>query len=319
MPPFLSIVIPVFDSEKFIAAGLESIISANIGSVEIIMVDKGANDATKNIIRRHVNQYEFCHAITASPADHGPSTARNVGIEKASGQYILFMDDDDQVDPTALYDLIDFAKSRSSDVIHFSGQQITNDKIKIYRLLNEGNQQFNGPGFFSRALKNRKLYIQVWLYLYRREFLHQNNIRFLPHVLHEDELFVFETLNSADSVGVFNQPVYKYLRRENSYMTSTDKDHLRRRLQGCVDIIEAVSKYDDDDDPVIRSNRANMIAKLIGHVSKQPGKLNDDSLVRFAHECLKNSLRHCDWQSLDFRMKRKMALVLVKSGFGAFQ
>ncbi|HBA37311.1 MAG TPA: hypothetical protein DCY94_01180, partial [Firmicutes bacterium] len=149
----ISIIIPTYNGEKHISKCIDSILKQTYSNFELIVVNDGSSDETEGVIR----QIEDSRIRLYTTENHGVSYARNYGIDKAKGRFILFVDDDDYIDPNTLKILENKATSTSADIIRFNGYiedkrhrftklempiedgcmlNSTQDKVKIVNILN---------------------------------------------------------------------------------------------------------------------------------------------------------------------------------------
>ena len=100
MQPTLSVIIPAYNVEHYLDDCLESVVKQNNGKLEIVLVDDGSKDSTWDICCRYAEKYDYISAFTKP--NEGQSSARNLGLEKATGQYVFFMDSDDSLTDGAI-------------------------------------------------------------------------------------------------------------------------------------------------------------------------------------------------------------------------
>ena len=204
----LSIVIPVFNMEEYLPRCLQSCMAAASG-IEIIIVNDGSTDGSLQIAERMLEGRPDCLII--SQPNQGVSTARNVGLEAASGDYVWFVDSDDHISPEA-FRLIREAAAGMPDVIpikkRFDGEE-TDGNI-ISGVANSGRE----------VLLDDKFLCGAPLYVYRRMFLLDEGLRYLPGIYHEDNEFIPRMLYLARSAKVITEPIYFVFRSPGSITRS---------------------------------------------------------------------------------------------------
>lgn len=208
----ISIVIPVYNAEKYILRCLDSIKHQTYKDFEIILINDRSSDNTLSTL----NNYKALNSqldliILTNDKNSGPSISRNTGVEVAKGDYIFFIDaDDDLSNNAALEDFI--AKTADHpDIVVGENYFFVNDKLtesKYHTLKNTkdtyvGNEILNG--FFSTQWAS-----VVWNKLYDINFIRKNNLRFPEGLLHEDELWVFQISALAKKINFLNTKTYNY-------------------------------------------------------------------------------------------------------------
>lgn len=217
----ISVIIPVYNTEKYIKKCLDSLVNQTMNNIEIIVVNDGSIDHSEEIIKKYEEKYK--NMIKYFKKENGGlSEARNYGIRKANGEYIAFVDSDDYIDIN-LFSNLEKYMQREVDLIKYK-------TIKIYE--NEKQEKFEGPVFEEKNGQDafNKLYAKdillepAWLYLYKREFWNENNFEFTENTYHEDfgliplVILQAKTMVSTDVYG------YYYIQRENSIVTDNTKN-----------------------------------------------------------------------------------------------
>lgn len=218
MTPALSIIVPVYNVEAYIEECLRSLVSqdAGIDEYEVVVVDDGSPDSSIDIVDGF--DWKGVPHIVITQKNAGLGAARNAGLDKASGEYVWFVDSDDWISGKSLGGIL--ASLKGQDVLAFdsyfredsSGSHIDRKDI-------EGAP---GPGFTKKDF-----YHPAPFYVYRRAFLVENTLRFVAGIYHEDSLFSPQTLYLASSVSVYPEPVYHYRDRIGSITGSVNPKRLR--------------------------------------------------------------------------------------------
>ena len=211
--PFFSIIVPVYNVEKYINQCIESLLSQTFPSYEIILIDDGSTDQSGELCNQYAHDNpEFIQVIHQK--NGGLSHARNVGMENAKGEYILFLDSDDYfLDSnvlTRIRNVISF-----QDMIAFEWKEIVNGKIsknsKIHFQLENTGRNFDWKIFLTKLLTlHPGMPWYSWMYAYKREFLQKNHLIFQKGRSYEDSLMTPSALLKAETISVLNYPVYGY-------------------------------------------------------------------------------------------------------------
>ena len=228
--PKVSVIIPVYNVEKYLAACLDSVVNQTLEDVEIICVNDGSTDSSASILERYSCEYNNITVIKQE--NQGLSCARNAGILHARGEYIYFLDSDDRITANAMEEMYSLAHKDELDVLYIDGSVIyENEKLKerfpqyetSYRRKSSYDAITSGPELFSQMVENGEYYVQASLQFIRREYLEKINLQFYPGILHEDNLFNFFCILQAEKVRHVNTVYFHRLIREDSIMTSEKK------------------------------------------------------------------------------------------------
>ena len=190
----LSIIVPVFNVEEYIRPCLESILRQGLDNdcFEIIIINDGTPDKSMEVISDIIETHQNIQVINQE--NQGLSIARNNGLEKASGEYILFVDSDDLLIDNCVPFLLDKAISSKADLIVADFMKKNDEEIenlgKTFKQKDGETKERTGTELFLYDLYPYHCYI--WRTIYRRDFLNQNNLRFIPHIIFEDIPFTHQ-------------------------------------------------------------------------------------------------------------------------------
>lgn len=219
----VSVIIPTYNSQDYICECINSILKQNYNNMEIIIVDDGSTDATIEVINSSFNKCSNIKVIAKK--NGGASTARNLGISVASGEYILFIDSDDLLYDHMLNRVIEIVKKDNLDVLLFSGKSFFDNDIsktewEDYRYKGQYSGITCGSEVLRKTLDNDDNVINCTLMLIRRDIIVNNGIKFTEGIIAEDNLFRLELLLNSNRVEILNEPLYLYRIRENSVTNS---------------------------------------------------------------------------------------------------
>lgn len=214
----ISVVIPAYNSEKYIEKALMSIVNQTYKPYEIIIVNDSSEDSTLNKCKKFKELYDNIKIIDLS-SNMGVSSARNIGVENTQGDYIHFIDSDDKIELNMYEEIEKEIRNKNPDLIITGTKYNEDGKISIY---NPQKQNIDTYKKMSDFIKNncisgrRDIFNVVWNKLYKREFLLKNNIRFDKDVnFGEDFLFNCECMKKTNSIYVIDKAYYYYMRRKN--------------------------------------------------------------------------------------------------------
>ncbi len=215
----VTIVVPVYNVEQYIEDCLVSIATqAYIGEIECIIVDDCTPDGSCNVIERFIEEYkgniEF--KLLHHERNRGLSAARNTGIDAATGEYIYFLDSDDEITPDCIRHLAEPLKKKKYDFVIGDYKTIGSDTEFPPLLLDEGeittNEEIRSTYFAG------KWYMMAWNKLCNLNFIKQNKLYFKEGLINEDELWSFQLACLVQTTYVVREQVYLYKVRESSIM-----------------------------------------------------------------------------------------------------
>lgn len=223
MPKF-SIIIPVYNSEKYLKKCLDSVIKQKYNNYEIIIINDGSTDESykivDNICKKNNNIKYFNYG-----KNKGLSHARNYGVSKARGEYILFLDSDDYYSDGFL-DILN-KSIENEDIIRFQCSEEFEDGTKN-KYGEEAFSQTNGIDAFKKISKFH--YIELaCLYCFRRKFWIENNFQFLEGTYHEDFGLIPLVLIKSKSTSCLSLIGYNYVQRNGSIMNTNNYDKTQKK------------------------------------------------------------------------------------------
>ena len=229
--PKVSIIIPVYKAQATIAACLDSVIAQTMDDLEVLLVDDQSRDGSIDTAQRHLLPYNGpIKFIFLGTDTHGsPGVARNLGIEKASGEYLAFLDSDDTLDPHFCEHLYAAATDSKADLAY--------GHISIDRADGGSNIKRNPlvpNGAFEGQVKRQYLrqFISYFTtYLYRKEFIKENEILFPNTHSAEDSCFLICALLSAHRIACVDEVLYHYRIHALSISQKKDPQRWRNRLK----------------------------------------------------------------------------------------
>ncbi len=227
----VSVIIPVYNVEKYIKKCLDSLVNQTLSDIEIIVVNDGTPDNSQIIIDEYVKNYPD-KVISIVKENGGQGSARNIGLGKATGEYIGYVDSDDYVELNMYEELYDKAKENDSDIIICGNNIVYENNYKKISEINYDNKYNN----FENAFFGK---MAVWNKLYKKEILINNNIKFKEKVWYEDFAFTLKTLVNAKTIAFLDKSLYNYLWREGSTMNN---NNVKRNLE-ILDAFDDIRNY----------------------------------------------------------------------------
>lgn len=227
--PKISVIVPIYNSEKYLEICLKSIQNQSLKDIEIILIDDGSTDNSGKIADDFSINDSRIKVIHQK--NKGLSCARNFGIKISKGEYISFIDSDDWIEPTMFDELYNIARENFTDIL-VSGVVVEYpiENRSIIYIPNESifTKEKSVFGELFLELYNCKLSNYAWNKLYKTSFLKENDIQFLEDGMPAEDLFFNLTaFLNAESIGVIKKTFYHYMRRdESSILTKYQKNLL---------------------------------------------------------------------------------------------
>ena len=217
--PEISIIVPVYNVEKYLDRCIKSILNQTFKDFELILIDDGSTDKSGVICDNYKKIDD--RIVVIHKKNGGLSSVRNKGLDVAKGEYIAFVDGDDYVNKEMYNILLNEAKNNSSDIVICKFKKVyesmnnnieeVDSKMKVfnYSNINALNQLYSNEGLD---------YIVAWNKIYRRNIF--KNERYIEGRIHEDEFIIHRLLYKANKVTFISKELYYYLQRSNSIMNS---------------------------------------------------------------------------------------------------
>lgn len=214
----LSIIIPCYNSAKFLDATLDMLISQELHDCEVIVVNDGSRDGTSYIAHQYANKYREIKVVDKE--NEGVSIARNIGMNIASGKYIYFLDSDDSLASGTLdFFRKAFKENDGKEFFAFGYYTSRNGKF----LKNYSFQKYDGmhlsPILLKQLFLRKKICFHICSCIYERDFLQSHNICFTPGLkVGEDVEFLLKVLCYVSDCGYFARHCFIYQIRDDSAM-----------------------------------------------------------------------------------------------------
>lgn len=212
--PKVSVLVPVYNVEKYLRECLESLVHQTLQDIEIICINDGSTDNSSKILEEYLQQYSQIKIINKENSGYGASM--NLGLNAATGQYIGIIEPDDFTKPEMFEDLYKLAIANDADVVKSDFYFYITEK-KRARKAGKIDKTKCGKIFnIETDCKILKIMPSIWSSIYKKEFLSENNIRFLETsgASYQDTSFAFKTLSTAKRI-MFTDKAYLYYRQDN--------------------------------------------------------------------------------------------------------
>ena len=266
----ISIIVPIYNAEKYLNKCIDSLVNQTKEELEIILVNDGSTDNSENIIK----EYKDKRIKYFKNENQGIGKTRNFGIEQATGKYIMFVDSDDYIEKDACEKLYSKAVNNNLDIVIC-------DFFKVYD--SGETEQITIPDFKDSSLKENPdiitEFLAPWAKLYSRKMIIDNNIRFVENLKYEDAPFVIESLCCANKIGKLNECLNYYLVHTNSETTVRDK-----RCFDILKIIDKIRKYTKDKDYLKEKIDKLTVRIITNYTIQQRMQSNKKTAMEFINE-----------------------------------
>ena len=211
----VSVIVPVFNSSKYIGATLDSIINQDFDSFEIVVIDDGSSDDSLDIVNERLGASNVPNTVIHQE-NQGVSSARNKGIEASKGDYLVFVDADDYIMPNHLSEL-------------YNGES---DFSLIQVVKKEGNFT-SKPHIYSQSIISTREFIEMELkmqitfnfvqLMYKSDIIKNNSIKFpSDYIYGEDTYFALTALSYGDKISISNEATYHYIQHSSSAIRTSE-------------------------------------------------------------------------------------------------
>ena len=221
--PKVSVIVPVYNSSKYIKECMDSLINQSLQDLEIICVDDGSTDNSLSILKEYEQKDRRIKVI--SKENGGAGSARNLGVSHATGEFINFIDSDDWLDSNTFEELYEKSKQENLDVLMYlliNFNENTNEEYEDnYYNLSSIDSKFDNVVFNYNDIPNEIFHITVspCNKLINRDFWNKLNYKFFEGVMFEDNPFFFNLILEAKRMGIIRKHYYHRRRRDDSVMS----------------------------------------------------------------------------------------------------
>lgn len=264
----VSIIIPAYNAEAFIERAVLSALRQTYSKIEVIVVDDGSKDATKTITEAIAAKDHRVKLISVE--NGGVSRARNIGMDNATGEYIMFLDADDELYPDAAEVMRNCLRETGTDICRTLAHRVNAQETVIERE-SAGNKQIWDPKTgIQMVIRDHPATYAVWAKLYRKEKLEA--IRFPEGKrCHEDSFFVFQCLLSGMRMVLLDYVTYRYYVTEGS----ASRAGFSEKMFDMLELAEEKVKRINEKYPEFQEQTSNVTIKahmaLLSNLCKHRG------------------------------------------------
>ncbi len=267
----VSVIIPIYNGEKYIYDMYESLKNQTFQDFEIIYVNDGSSDNSKKILDEIKKKDSRVYVV--SQVNKGICASRNVGIKVSSGEYIIFLDQDDGIEPNLVEKYYTTIVENDVDIasfgkIHYFVDE--NGKITDVKPMNIDEELVTSRRRLIECLfniDNKKRLMTIWNCIYKRSLIEKNTIRFDEHFKHGDEdgMFNMEYALHCDRVYFSKESYYHYyIRKGKSTITKYNEELLDNYLYYADKVYGLTKNFDEQDGPMVKLYLLRMFSNVYG-------------------------------------------------------
>ncbi len=217
----VSVIVPVYNVEAYVSKCLQSIVQQTYDNLEIIIIDDGSNDGSDQICEQFAKKDDRIQVIHQE--NRGLSAARNLGLDRCNGEYILFVDSDDYLDSSMIEKLMLLISKYQVLIATCDFQRVYSDQEIKTHVQDTFEGVYDVQKSVGEILGERiVLYTVVWNKLFHRSCF--ENLRFPEGRIYEDEFITYKLIHQAERVAITNERLYFYLQRSGSIVNTKIMD-----------------------------------------------------------------------------------------------
>lgn len=266
MQSSVSIIVPIYKVEKYLDRCINSLVVQTYKNIEIILVDDGSPDKCPQKCDDWASRDN--RIVVIHKENGGLSDARNTGIKRASGDYLMFVDSDDYIEPDSCEKFIEIVDKSQADIIVGNAlQETSHGNVHMDRTNLEEGYLYTNTEFIKLAIRAEEWYAPAWLSLYKRNIYKENHLEYKKGLLHEDMEMLPRVFFAAHTVSFLNKEFYHYVNRDDSIMGSSNKEKNGKHIMKIY--AEWKQLFDDVEDTELRSLLYGFLVKCYLHSVKE--------------------------------------------------
>lgn len=299
-----SIIVPVYQVENYIRTCLESIKRQTYQDFEVILVDDGSKDGSEKICEEFVKKDKRFHLF--SKENGGLSDARNYGVTKAKGEYLLFVDSDDSIEEGLLEALENtIQKDNGPELIRF--QVYLHEASQTKECHGVAFSNLQGETAFRELIQS--YYLEpAWCYAYQRKFWLKEKFEYAKGRYHEDFGLTPYVILKAKTVSSIEYYGYHYMIRENSITTSKDREKTRKRLWDVLALYDSLKERVAKDKEITEPTKKFFYSFLANSLLERGKSVDKEDFTDYKKELKSRNIAN-DLLADNFKRKAKKQLV----------
>lgn len=271
MQKMITIIVPIYKVEEYLDRCVKSLVKQSYRNIEIILVDDGSPDRCPQMCDEWAKKDN--RIVVIHKKNGGLSDARNAGIDRASGDYLLFVDSDDYIELDSCEQFARIADETQADIIVGNALQETpKGNVSMDRTNLEEGRIYSSTEFIKLAISAREWYAPAWLALYKKAMFKEKHLQYIKGLLHEDMEMLPRVYFAAQKVSFLDKEFYHYITRGDSIMGSANKEKNGKHLIKIY--TEWKYLFDEVKDPELRKLLYGFLVKCYLHTIKELGMID---------------------------------------------
>lgn len=297
--PEISVIMPVYNTSRYLKIAIDSILNQSFENFELIAVDDGSTDGSSELLAYYKNKDNRIKLLKHK--NSGLSISRNVALDIALGKYIYFMDSDDILNVDALMACYNKAEDNGLDLVFFDARILYEGNIELFRF------DYNRKHFIDkfsiykgsvllRLLLDKKLFrTSPCIHFVKRKIIEDLTLRFMPGIIHEDELFIPQLYLFSDRVGYIPEDFFIRRVRANSIMT---RKFSQDNINGYLTVLNELDKLKKGNSFQIQLTINMLIANITNSVAYQCSQLSFKDRLPVISYVLRNNFSGITFKNL---------------------
>ncbi|MCL1799623.1 MAG: glycosyltransferase, partial [Eggerthellaceae bacterium] len=251
-PPKVTVVVPLYNCEPYIGECLESLVRQSLPDFEVICVDDASTDDGPAKAQACMGG-DPRFTMLSLPENRGLSAVRNAALDKAQGDYIVFLDSDDYLVDDALEKLVARATAQDLDDLYFAARSFFDSKESQDLVWEDLDRRApfdgvaTGKELFTTFAQRGEFFTHAALRMVRRSLLDEQGIRFYEGIIHEDDLFTFQTMVASERSSFLSDVLYMRRLRHGSIMATRTQG--LATVKGCFVCVREMKRWMRDNAP----------------------------------------------------------------------
>ena len=274
----ISIIIPVYNVEHYLKRCVDSVLHQENVSFEIVLVDDGSTDSSGEICDKYATEHPEVRCIHTTNA--GPATAKNVGYDVSTGNYVAFIDSDDEIKPNMFSQMLQAGYQHNADIVCCNYIQV-DERGNISHTEHTGREYVLTQDEAIKAILIKdKIYSQCWTKIYKRQTMLENGVRNTEGLkTEEDFIYNIQAFACSKTICIVDKPLYIYTHRIKSLSKDYYRDHISQYIDNRILRLEFVEKIIHERFPYLQEFSSYHCIfyynELLGRVCQFPTLFHD--------------------------------------------